>query len=446
MLKTCFPLRTWALLAAVVSLTAACAPRGSDPNVLLITVDTLRADHLGLYGYPRAVTPALDSFGAQATVFAHAMSQAPHTVPSLLEIMTSKYRQGVEIAADDPTLAELLTRHGYETAAVVDNALLELPPTARGLMRGFEKFYRNGVLDLDAVQQHWKTKTPADCITAQAIRWLKRRDAKRPFFLWLHYFDPHDPYLPPYADDLEELSRHSDSSFTGDIRNTFLFSNPQSEEARTLPEKDRQHLIALYDAEIRYFDQSFGELLEFLKDQRLYRDSMIVLSADHGESFGDHGIWMHGFSLYESETHIPMIIKFPGQTTGERVLTPVQAIDIFPTIAETAHLAIDRTPVDGVSLHPRSPQPVFAFWGPWQAARSGDWKLVTHDQTTELFNVSTDPGELHDLSADQPQVLDRLTRALQAKSADLQHPASPAPATSGPDVIEQMRALGYLAK
>lgn len=156
--------------------------------------------------------------------------------------MTSRYGDVLDIPAQDPTLAEVLRRHGYQTAAVVDNALRELDATAHSLMRGFGQFYRNGLLDAEPAQQHWKTKTPADAITAQAIRWLKRRDAKRPFFLWLHYFGPHDPYLPPFADNLEALSRSSDSSFTGDIRNTFLLKVPNSEAARNLPEKDRQHL------------------------------------------------------------------------------------------------------------------------------------------------------------------------------------------------------------
>ncbi len=199
-------------------------------------------------------------------------------------------------------------------------------------------------------QQHWKTKTPADCITAQAIRWLKKRDASRPVFLWLHYFDPHDPYLPPFADDMETLSRNSGSDFTGDIRNTFLFTAPNSDSARHLPEKDRQHLVALYDAEIRYLDQSLGELFAFLKAAGLYRGSVIALSADHGESFGEHGLWMHGQSLYEAEVHVPLIVKFPNQTRGERVRKPVQAIDIFPTVADTAQ-------VSTTGLLPRWDQP-----------------------------------------------------------------------------------------
>jgi len=343
------------------------------------------------------------------------------------------------------TLAEMLHQHGYRTAAVVDNALLELDATARGLMRGFDSFYRNGLLDPNPQQQHWKTKTPADCITAQAIRWLKKRDTAQPFLLWLHYFDPHDPYSPPFADNMETLSRASGSELTGDIRNTFLFTAPKSPAALSLPEKDRQHLIDLYDAEIRYLDQSIADLVDFLKAQNLYRGSLIVLTADHGESFGEHGLWMHGQSLYDPEVHIPMVVKYPGQSAGERVKAPVQAIDLLPTVADVAHVSTAQVPIDGISLRRRASQPVFAFWGPWQLAENTEFKMVQHDGVAQLFRVATDPAEAHDLAADEPAVVNALAaagKAIFTSSGDSAHQLKGV----APETIERMRALGYLSQ
>jgi arylsulfatase A-like enzyme len=435
--------RRYTLLMLLALCSAGCTRAGRSPDVIVITVDTLRADHLGAYGYRQPISPAIDAFAAVATLFENAVAQAPHTVPSLLEIMTSKYHQGLEIAGQDITLAELLRDHGYRTATVVDNALLEMDATARGLMRGFDAFYRNGLLDPDPKQQHWKTKTPADCITAQAIRWLKKRDTSRPFLLWLHYFDPHDPYLPPFADDMETLSRKSGSDFTGDIRNTFLFTAPDSGAAHQLPEKDRQHIITLYDAEICYLDQSLSELFALLKAADLYRNSVIVLSADHGESFGEHGLWMHGHSLYETEVHVPLIVKFPQQTRAERVRMPVQVIDIFPTVADTAQLSTAGLLLDGVSLRQRRAQPVFAFWGPWQLVGTAGWRLIRHGEKVELFRLDSDPAELHDVAATEPDVVRGLTAAGTTKLAAVGSAAHKLESLPS-EAVERMRALGYM--
>jgi arylsulfatase A-like enzyme len=431
------------LLLAVCA--ASCRNDARPPDVIMITIDALRADHLGAYGYAPPVSPAIDAFAAEATVFEKAVAQAPHTVPSLLQIMTSKYRQGLEIPAPDITLAELLRNHGYRTAAVVDNALLELDATARGLMRGFGTFYRNGLLDTDPAQQHWKTKTPADCITAQAIRWVKQRDVSRPFFLWLHYFDPHDPYLPPFADNMEALSRQSGSDFTGDIRNTFLFTAPDSEAARNLPEKDRRHLVDLYDAEIHYLDQSLGELFEFLKAKDVYRSSVIVVTADHGESFGEHGLWMHGQSLYEPEVHIPLLVKYAGQTRGARVKTPVQAIDLFPTVAAVAQVSTAELALDGISVGRRQTEPAFAFWGGWQLVETTDWKLLQRGEQAQLFRLDTDPGELHDVAAAEPAVVSSLVAARTTRLSAMGDAAHTLRSESSA-TVERMRALGYLPK
>jgi arylsulfatase A-like enzyme len=309
-------------------------------------------------------------------------------------------------------------------------------------LRGFDVFYRNGVLDRKELrQQHWKTDTAADSITAQAIRYLRRRVPDRPLFLWLHYFDPHDPYMPPFADDMESLSVETKSGITGDIRSSPLRQR-QNASGFHLPEEDRQHLIRLYDAEIRYVDQSIGELLSFLEGNGSFDESMIVLSSDHGESFGEHGMWMHGSSLYDSEIHVPLIVKFPGQRVGKRVKEPAQALDILPTILDVAAIESDR-PMNGTSLRHARPEYAFSLWKDWQVARSDTWKLVRQGTDVSLFNLRSDPNELRDVSAESPDVVRRLSDACRKELERLEISAE-AIGRSSSAVAERMRALGYL--
>jgi arylsulfatase len=430
-----------ALLLASRVATASTTER---PNVILILVDTLRADHLGTYGYTKQVSPNLDAFARGSTTYENAIAQAPLTIPSVLQIMTSKYVQGDQIPDKDPTLAEIMQRHGYETAAVVENANFEFDRGAHGLLRGFDVFYRNGVLDRKELrQQHWKTNTAADSITAQAIRYLRRRTPDRPLFLWLHYFDPHDPYMPPFADDMEALSAETKSGITGDIRSSPL-RHPGQAGGFILPEEDRQHLIRLYDAEIRYADQSIGELLAFLAGNDLFDDSLIVLSSDHGESFGEHGMWMHGGSLYDPEIHVPLIVKFPGQRVGRRVEEPALALDIVPTILDVAGMESER-PLDGTSLRHARSDYAFSFWKEWQVARSDTWKLVRRGTELSLFHLRSDPNELKDVSAQSPDVVKRLTDACRKELGRLEISAEAIGRVSS-DVVERMRALGYLTE
>lgn len=435
--------KRYAALILLIACSFGCETERRQPDVILITVDTLRADHLGAYGYAAPVSPSIDRFAAGATLFENAISQAPHTLPSLVQIMTSKYRHGLDVPDAEVTLAERLRKAGFQTAAVVDNPLLELSDTARGLMRGFDPFYRNGVLDHDAKQQHWKTKTPADAITAQAIRWLERRDRGRPFFLWLHYFDPHDPYLPPFADDLEALSRHSPSKLTGDIRNTPLFHELGETGPLDVPEEDRRHLIDLYDAEIRYVDQSLGELFVYLRQAGLYEPNLLILGSDHGESFGEHGLWTHGHSLYAPEVHVPLVIKFPHQSQGERVKMPVQAIDIVPTVLDVLEIPLAGEKLDGLNLRQRPAEPAFAFWGRWKLVQDQDWKLIERGDTVELFHVDSDRAERRDRAAEQPAVVNRLRAAAAEKLARVGVPARQLEDLSS-GATEQLRALGYL--
>lgn len=414
-----------------------------QPNVILILVDTLRADRLGVYGYDKKITPSIDFFASRATLYENAISQAPHTLPSVLQIMTSKHLQGKHLSPQDETLARILDAAGYETVAIVENPHFEHEFDAHGLANGFDYFFRNGLLQRDNIEQQlWKSNTPADAITAQAKRWLRKRDATHPFFMWLHYFDPHDPYMPPYAQDMESLSWNTASRFTGDIRNTFLFRPSRAGDPDSFTDADQQHISNLYDAEVRYLDQSLGELFEFLRARELLEDSLIILSADHGESLGEHDTWFHGRTLFDSEIHIPLLIKYPFQKTGVRVAAPAQSIDIFPTVLDTVGIEIEGS-VDGQSLRERRSRPAFAYWNEWQVVRESKWKLIQRGQEILLFDIEADPKETIDISQEKPAVVRRLLTESTNRLREIEATAEELHSLSREEV-ERLRSLGYL--
>lgn len=433
------------LLSTLLSF-AACSPKPEapkQPNVILILVDTLRADRLGVYGYERNTTPSIDAFASRATVFENAISQAPHTIPSVLQIMTSKYKQGRELGEQDPTLAAVLQRAGYETVAIVENPHFEHRLDGHGLVYGFDQFYRNGFLHRESIEEQlWKTNTPADVITAQAKRWLRGRTSSRPFFLWLHYFDPHDPYMPPYSDDMESLSWTSESHFTGDLRSTFLFRPSREGDPSQFTDADRQHLSDLYDAEVEYLDQSLGELFEFLEEKALLDDALVILSADHGESLGEHDTWFHGRTLFDPEIHIPLLVKYPEQDLGERLDAPAQAIDIYPTVLDTVGLEATGM-MDGRSLRTKSSRPAFTYWNDWHVVREPRWKLVQRGDELLLFDLKADPRETNDLADEQPAVVRRLLDESSNRLQEIEATAEELHDISREEV-EHLRSLGYL--
>jgi arylsulfatase A-like enzyme len=403
-------------------------------------IDTLRADHLGAYGYAQPVSPHLDALAARATLFENAIAQAPHTIPSMLQMMTSRYAEGEQIPGGHRTLAEALRAAGYETIAVVENPNLELDPGAHGLMRGFERFDRNGVLDRnDAAQQLYKTGTTADAVTAQAVRRLRRRDRSRPLFLWVHYSDPHDPYLPPYDDQLESLGR-GDGAYTGDVRNGELYRAL----APPVPSADElARIVALYDAEVRHADRAAGDLFAALRAERAFDRALVIVASDHGESLGEHRVWTHGRSCYEPEIHVPLIVKRPRQSRSERRREAVELLDVFPTVLEQARVPAEGLKLDGAGLFEPRTRPAFVFWNGWQVVRTADWKLTEKGGGVWLHRLPEDRAETADQFARRPDVARSLVdaraarlRELGAGAGELQQPSQAA--------LERLRALGYV--
>jgi uncharacterized protein (TIGR02996 family) len=399
------------------------------PNVLLITLDTTRADRLGAYGYAAAVTPNLDRLAADGVRFARAVSPAPLTLPAHASLMTGRnpYGHGVRnnghfVLPDDvPTLAERFAAAGYDTAAFVSSYVLD---RQFGLARGFAHY--DDALD--------PPRGPADSIelerrgdrtVAAASAWLSGRGSApgRPYFLWVHLYDPHDPYTPLMA----YMARF---------------------ERR------------LYDGEIAFVDTLVGELLTRAGHGTTTGSApLVVVAADHGESLGDHGESTHGLFVYESAVRVPLIVAWPG-TLAPRVVEPtVGLVDLAPTMAALAGLpGLDG--VDGRSLAPllggarSADDPSHAFyaetyfpqffmgWAPLRTVRDGAWKLIDAPEP-ELYDLAADPAERTNRYDAEPARARALRRTLEQLTRSGQDRASQAPTSA--EARQRLSALGYVS-
>ncbi len=417
--------------------------RGDRPNVLLIVVDTLRADHLGAYGYGPDTSPNLDRLLAgRGTVFEDATSQAPWTLPSVISYLTGRFpgelaraRSG-EMGVPDgvPTLAERLAAAGYRTGAYVANPTVS---AAGGFARGFETFWVPPAV-VASLSLH------ADEVERRARPWLDAHAAE-PFFLYLHFLDPHDPYASP-----DTGGRRSPfyPAYKGKITGDMVHGVALGQVELSDPQRDRAQLRALYDSEIAYVDRKIGELLEAIDPEVLSR-TLVVLTADHGEELYDHGGWKHGQTLYQEQIHVPLMVRWDGRVAaGRRVSGAVRLLDLVPTVLDAAGLPAPDE-LDGVDLLPtlrgmetlprRAALSEGLSWGPLRAAAVlDDWKLVLfnrqapftpHDalqealwpldfrrlERIELYDLATDPAERHNLAAERPDRRDQLAALLHAQ-------------------------------
>jgi len=363
---------------------AAVPQPGSDrPNVLWIVMDTTRADHLSSYGYPLRTTPNLDAIAAEGTLFENAISQAPWTVPSHFQMVTSRYTAGRRSILDDEfvTAAEMLKAKGYETAAVLANFLLGRRsgfeqgfdtvvdgPVVIFCLSAFEKlpvikillklriFPSNAVIGLlDRKEFLEGAGARAGAINARAVPWLGGRGSQ-PFFLFINYMDPHDPYDPPQpfrdrfaagVDPTVGFVRYSPGLGRSISSGRFV-----RDILPKLKPPQLAQLVALYDGEIAYLDDQIGGLIAELKAGGLYDHTIVIVTADHGELFGEHGLANHMKSLSEEEIHVPLILRYPGVIpAGKRVATPVELSGILPTLLTLLGMPPPAT-LDGRSLLP----------------------------------------------------------------------------------------------
>lgn len=450
------PFRRTLVLGTVLVL-AACRPTAppEPPNVILVLVDTLRAENLSLYGYHRPTSPRLEELAASAAVFLEARSQAPCTFPSANSILTGEFPQAflgqsggaMGLPAGQRSLAEILGAHGYRTAAVSASPIVRKTPSrfnpGGGFDRGFDQF------DEECL---WRG---AECVNAAALRWIDTAGpSSTPFFLYLHYLDPHGPYRPP----ADHPRRFAPSGYQGGPGVDEGDPNPtaKSAEAGTAPSSaDLEHLKALYDDEIAYFDARFGELVDALAARGLLDRTLLVLVADHGEEFFEHGHMKHCHTLFDTETRTPLLVRPPGGlAAGLRLPGDAANLDVVPTVLD--YLGLPPAPLPGISLRARievragdrsEPPPTFSAWGSLRSVTSGGWKLV-YDLATErfsLYDLTSDPGETADLATVKPGLVPPLKRRLFAWLIAQEGAGSRERSLrEGAAATERLRSLGYL--
>jgi arylsulfatase A-like enzyme/Tfp pilus assembly protein PilF len=402
-------------------------PGRGPRHVLLVSLDTTRADRLGCYGFAGAQTPRLDALAASGLRFAQATTVMPLTLPAHASLMTGTFpgthgvrdNGGFYVPDDQTTLAELLREKGYRTGGFVGAFVLD---SRWGIQQGFERYFDEfdlskyeGAGGMDAVQR------PGGEVVDKAIAWLDA-DRERPFFAWVHLYDPHTPYEAP------EPYR---SRFPAGMQGA-------------------------YDAELAFTDTLVGRLLDHLAGDGRLADTLVVVVGDHGESLGEHGEQTHGFFIYDADVQIPLILA--GPRLPARVVTDqVRIVDVMPTILE---LLGQETPaaVQGQSLLPlargerlellalsESWYPRYHYgWSELRAVRDGRYKFVLAPRP-ELYDVESDPGEQADLAARLPQRAASYEAALRELVKRVESAAAPkGPQSVDPEVEERLAALGYL--
>lgn len=432
------------------------------PNILLIGVDTLRADRLSCYGYSQQTSPHIDALAADGVLYRNALAQSSWTRPSFATILTSLYPSShTAIGKADRlpqgalTLAEVLQAAGYRTAGLVDN--INIAPLF-GFDQGFDSYtYLEPDLPLGAsdvsselalyqavrrayymvaggkvvVQEYYQD---AATVTAAAKAWLAAHPDER-FFLFLHYMDPHDPYMEhPYSG--VGYARASDQ-------------NPDPSLAATFS--------ALYDGEVRYVDTYLGELWAFLQEAGLYENTLIVLTGDHGEEFQEHGGWWHGQTLYEEQLRVPLIVKYPG---GARAGTVVEeyarTLDVAPTVVDAVGLAVPTT-WQGRSLWSDTAPPAYLFaeeeleGNVLRSVQQGDYKLILANRDNPrglpaeaLYNLGADPSERVNRAPEETAWAATLREVLgRAQAEALEQRLQAEEGTIDEEAEELLRKLGY---
>lgn len=422
-------------------------------NVILISIDTLRADHLGCYGYSRPTSPILDRLASQGLLFENVMSTSPWTLPAHGTLLTGLYpsRHGLtayntRLPAGIITLADILKEHGFLTAAIVNTHVL----TARyGLNQGFS--------DFTYVDENLRLREPTR-VGAKAVKWLSKHKAE-PFFLFLHYFDIHSDYcsLPYYE---KQFVRPYQGFADGTTKQLIDFYRGQVH----FDQNDAEHLIDLYDASIRQMDDGIAHLLQLLDFNELLDKSLVIVTSDHGEEFLDHGGVLHSRTQYQELIHVPLIVRGPGITHSKRIKHPVSLVDIMPTILSL--LAIDKPAwLDGLDLCPLwqksdfklAPRYLFAEGSrimlPDKKIKDIDIKrAVRHFRYKLHYDKSTKAVQLYDLWNDPREKIDvaakhaNLVGSMLSQLKDFMNigiKGAPLPPLS-PQDVQKLKSLGYL--
>lgn len=430
-------------------------------GIILISLDTLRADHLGTYGYYRDTNPYIDAFAQENIVFENAVAQSPNTLPSHMSIMTSlyPYSHGVWGKTEDDydnnvaplddkhvTLAELLRDGGYQTAGFTDGGFLR---AIFGFDQGFDIYESK--------------KVGIARILPQVKRWLDENKSK-PFFLFIHCYDIHSPYDPPPPYD----KIFHDFEYTGHLSPTNENLLAATRKQLEVNEDDLRHFIALYDGGIRYTDEKIGEFLSYLRDTGVYDQSLIIITSDHGEEFKEHGGFLHWQLHYRPELHVPLIVHVPGYPKKQvRISELARSIDLLPTIIEIAGLPVHQQ-AQGRSLQPLiKREENFLNHSLWRVInyfkkdssisfaeyhRNDNYSIIADEYQliyymksnyVKLFDLSADPLAKKNIAKDNDTIAKQLLA--QLKEVYGLTPATKAPAiTVDEQTRQQLKTLGYM--
>ena len=404
----------------------------SPPDVLLVTLDTTRADHLGCYGSTESTTPNIDAFAGEAVLFEQAFATNPITLPSHASILTGTYplhhgvRNNTTYVLDDgvTTLAEILSAQGYATSACIGAFVLD---AQFNLDQGFDVYddrieegWARDELERRARNAFGFAERKANMVTRAALDRLQTV-GRGPFFLWVHYFDPHEPMDPPEP-------HHS------------RFADP-------------------YDGEIAFVDEQVGVLLNTLREMRRYDNTIVVVVADHGEGRMDHGEPTHSLLIFDSTMQVPLLVKPPGSIAGVRVKDLASTVDVVPTVLDLLDLPIPSE-VQGLSLVPSFSEPsvpadrgvymeslmarLSCGWGELRGFRTADEKLI-FGPVPRYYRVAEDPGEIYDLARRNPAAVERLELRLAEALTLWERPeADRSVSLIDAETAERLAAMGYL--
>jgi arylsulfatase A-like enzyme/Flp pilus assembly protein TadD len=412
------------LTLAAVTLVCGCTERPAPAppprvatNVLIITVDTLRADRVGIYGATNIETPNMDRLAHEGAWAPQSDAPVPLTRPSHVSLFTGRYpsEHGIRdnlsapLNADVPLLSGIFQQAGFATAAFVASSVLD---RQSGLARGFDVYSdRFGGAD----------QRTGDVVTAEAIGWL-RSPPKPKFFAWVHLYDPHAPYTPPepYA-----------SRYAG----------------------------RLYDGEVAWCDELVGRIVTALREAGTLDNTLVILTSDHGEALGEHGEDVHGYFVYEATLRVPLIVRGPGVAPGTRLGTLTRTIDLFPTVLDLMGVRADQ-PSSGRSLGPAlrggivPDEPAFAEslvpllhygWSDLRSLRDGRWKYILAPRP-ELYDLEADPGELRNLATEQDSRARAMRSGLESQLGNERSSPKSADASGiSPEALERLGALGYVS-
>ncbi len=461
-------LAVWLLVLPLGCTRANTAP--PKPNVLLISIDSLRADHLGAYGYERATSPEMDRLAREGATFLNAQAPSPWTLPSHATLLTGQppeihgaYRHDLALNDRAVTLAESIRDLGYRTAGFVSGPFLR---SMYGFDQGFDVYDESTVGTPDTVRR----AATSPNIERLATEWIGRSLRKHPdtpFFVFLHMWDPHHDHLPP-----PRLRAEFDPGYDGPAAEVHVESD---RVWAGMPRRDLEHVISMYDAEIRFTDEHIGRIIDFLRTHGVLDDTIVVVTSDHGEEFFEHGDKTHAKSLFEEVLRIPLIVRYPRSVSaGTKITQQVRLMDVPRTVLGLAgsdvsaigtnvaspHRDHDLSPwITGARDLDTFPE-LLAFGqtttnGILNSARNNDLKVIVERphgrgrgrERVLVYDLSTDRGEVDNL---WPEAISRRdVRQLMAEATGWKrilkkNALPPTPFDLEKDQVERLRALGYV--